>query len=196
MTYRVIRRFQARRDLIDQALHIAEENPDAAERFLDAVEDGIRVLRSYPRIGVARDFANPELVGMRSWPVPGLGRGVLGAELPSSLRRQHEGSGPGELARLALLGEYDRRRARDVALADVADHDRSRAGVFHIGRDGFGVEGVERGDLATNPLHVIGFRFELPLHARIEPDGLGSDLALATLGDGRGQEIRVVTRPS
>ena len=43
--------------------------PEVALRFLDSVEDAIRVIIRNPGIGSQRPF--PNLPGLRSWPVPG-----------------------------------------------------------------------------------------------------------------------------
>lgn len=51
-------------DLREIAIHIAENNPDAAERFLEAAEDVFKLLKSHPRLGRLRSFS---VLGMRSW---------------------------------------------------------------------------------------------------------------------------------
>lgn len=55
----------AQTDLLEAWLFIAEENPDAADHVLDAIEREARVLATQPLMGRAR----PELAeGVRSWP--------------------------------------------------------------------------------------------------------------------------------
>jgi toxin ParE1/3/4 len=56
---------QARLDLIDAALTIAEDNPSAADRFLDAITKTIGRLAKHPMIGRARPELAPDL---RSFP--------------------------------------------------------------------------------------------------------------------------------
>lgn len=70
MTIRLLRSRRARRDVIDHAVYIGEHNPDAAVRFLDAMEKAFQRIASYPSIGAARPFRLPELSEMRLWPLP------------------------------------------------------------------------------------------------------------------------------
>ncbi len=58
-------------DLIDCAMYIAEDNLDAAERFLDAAEATFERLASMPFVGQACEFRNPRLQGLRRWQVRG-----------------------------------------------------------------------------------------------------------------------------
>jgi plasmid stabilization system protein ParE len=46
-------------DLRAIGLRIAEDNPDAAERFLTAAEAAFELLRQHPRIGRLRSFSVP-----------------------------------------------------------------------------------------------------------------------------------------
>ena len=62
---------QARRDIIEAALHIAGDNPDAADRFLAAVEETFAALRRMPQMGAPRPFADSRLAGLRMFPVTG-----------------------------------------------------------------------------------------------------------------------------
>jgi toxin ParE1/3/4 len=69
---RVERRPQARLDILEQAIYLGEEaSEEVALRFIEAVDAAFRRLASTPEIGRRRDFRNPRLVGLRSWPVPG-----------------------------------------------------------------------------------------------------------------------------
>jgi addiction module RelE/StbE family toxin len=55
----------AQTDLLEAWLFIAEENPNAADHVLDAIEREANLLATQPLMGRAR----PELVdGVRSWP--------------------------------------------------------------------------------------------------------------------------------
>jgi toxin ParE1/3/4 len=54
-------------DLREIGLRIAQDNPDAADRFLTAAEESFEFLRRYPRVGRLRSFSVP---GVRSWVIP------------------------------------------------------------------------------------------------------------------------------
>ncbi len=56
---------QARLDLIDAALYIAEDNPDAADQFLDAIAKTMDRLARHPQLGRVRRELAPKL---RSFP--------------------------------------------------------------------------------------------------------------------------------
>lgn len=57
---------RARQDLIDIWLWIAAENPTAADRFLDSIDEKLQLLAASPRLGPLRpDFAK----GVRIFPV-------------------------------------------------------------------------------------------------------------------------------
>jgi len=66
MSAKITRRPLARRDVLEAAKYIAMENAGAALRFIDAVRLTEELLLKTPGIGAARDFARPELTGMRS----------------------------------------------------------------------------------------------------------------------------------
>lgn len=68
---RVVRKDQARRELLDHAFYIAQDGSVAAHRFLDAAEAAFQQLAQLPRMGSPREFQNSRLVGIRQWPVPG-----------------------------------------------------------------------------------------------------------------------------
>lgn len=55
-------------DLASIAKKIAEDNPAAAARFIDASEKSFKLLQDFPRIGKVRSFTRP---GIRSWRVSG-----------------------------------------------------------------------------------------------------------------------------
>lgn len=54
-------------DLREIGLRIAEQNPDAADRFLTAAKEAFDLLKRHPRIGRLRSFSVP---GVRSWLIP------------------------------------------------------------------------------------------------------------------------------
>ena len=54
-------------DLSEIGLRIAEENPEAADRFFSAAKKAFELLRRHPRIGRVRSFSVP---GIRSWIIP------------------------------------------------------------------------------------------------------------------------------
>jgi len=64
-------RAQARLDLIDLADFIAQDNPEAAERFIDVAEDTFRFLSDTPGAGCIHQFFIEELRGVRMWPIRG-----------------------------------------------------------------------------------------------------------------------------
>jgi len=51
-------------DLREIGLLIAQQNPDAADRFLVAAKESFELLRRHPRIGRLRSFS---VTGVRSW---------------------------------------------------------------------------------------------------------------------------------
>ena len=61
---------QARQDLIDHFVFIAQDNLDAAQRFLKEAEQAFRELTDMPALGRSRNFDNPRLAGMRCRPIP------------------------------------------------------------------------------------------------------------------------------
>ena len=65
MTWAVAWRPAAERDLAACAAYIAEDNVDAALRFIDAVEETVEALALSPMLGTATAFAHPELAGLR-----------------------------------------------------------------------------------------------------------------------------------
>ena len=60
---------QAKLDVVDQALHIAEDAPEAATAFLDACKRCFSLLADMPEMGVVRRFRSPALKGVRMFPV-------------------------------------------------------------------------------------------------------------------------------
>jgi len=74
---KVLRRPRAKQDLLEQAFFIANDNLDAAERFLDAAEAAFARLLEMPEIGGARAYRNERLAGLRLWPIPGFERHLI-----------------------------------------------------------------------------------------------------------------------
>jgi toxin ParE1/3/4 len=52
-------------------VYIGERNLDAAKRFLTAAQDACRMLARMPGMGALREFKNPAMTGLRSWPIKG-----------------------------------------------------------------------------------------------------------------------------
>ena len=77
MPSHVQKRPQAAADLIDIASYIAEDNPDAAERFLDAAEAAFDLLASMPSMGRAVTFQSPATQGIRVWRIQGFERYLI-----------------------------------------------------------------------------------------------------------------------
>lgn len=55
-------------DLNRHALYLADHNPDAALRFVDAAEETLNLLATQPEMGAKRVFSNRELA-LRMFPV-------------------------------------------------------------------------------------------------------------------------------
>lgn len=71
MPARIVRTPRANEDLFEHAAFIADDNPDAARRFLTAAEAALGRIADNPHIGRAETFDLPRLAGLRSWAVPG-----------------------------------------------------------------------------------------------------------------------------
>ncbi len=70
MTHKVYRERLAEQDLTSHVLYLLEQRPEAALRFIDAVERAFERLSEMPEIGTPRTFDNPRLEGVRLWVVP------------------------------------------------------------------------------------------------------------------------------
>ena len=77
MKRRVVRAGLAEVDLLEHLDYIADDNPDAALRFIQAVEKALERLSEMPEIGAVREFDNPRLSGVRRWPVPKFSRYLI-----------------------------------------------------------------------------------------------------------------------
>lgn len=63
--WKVFTKRQAETDAADICLYIAQDNPQAAERFLTAIEETSQILSATSFIGSVRYFSHPELTGLR-----------------------------------------------------------------------------------------------------------------------------------
>ena len=77
MAGEVFIRPRAKQDIVEQAEHIAEDNPDAAGRFIDALENAFAALADMPEMGAPRDLDNPALLRVRMWPIRGFERHLV-----------------------------------------------------------------------------------------------------------------------
>lgn len=57
--------------------HIAQDNPEAATRVVEAAYETFKTLASTPGLGRLRKFRNPRLKGVRSWLVSGFDNYVV-----------------------------------------------------------------------------------------------------------------------
>ncbi len=73
----VTRRDQALADLADLAFYLGQDDPDVADRFLDAFEAAAERLAQMPYIGVAHPVKAPALFGLRRWPIKGFEKCVI-----------------------------------------------------------------------------------------------------------------------
>lgn len=71
MSRRVYRRPQVRLDLVEQTEHIAQDNLDAALRYLDAAEATFRTLAEQPLLGSRCEFEHPRARDLLRWRVRG-----------------------------------------------------------------------------------------------------------------------------
>ena len=58
---RVLKRPQAEADLDELWWHIAQDNPDNADRFLDKIEERCRTVARFPSMGMSREDLMPTL---------------------------------------------------------------------------------------------------------------------------------------
>ena len=68
---RIIRPPRARADIQEQAFRIADDNPEAARRFLAEVERSLELLADMPGMGAARPRLSPALRGLRMFSIGG-----------------------------------------------------------------------------------------------------------------------------
>jgi toxin ParE1/3/4 len=67
--WRVFTKRQAEKDANEIWFYIAQDNPQAAEAFLSAIEEASYILSTTPSIGGMRYFHHPELHGLRFYPL-------------------------------------------------------------------------------------------------------------------------------
>ena len=80
---RVVRRPQAKRDLIQIGRYIAQDSVSSAVRFLRSARSDMRKLAEMPGMDARRDFEDARLAELRSWPIGGF-RNYLIFYLPLS----------------------------------------------------------------------------------------------------------------
>ena len=68
--YPVHRRARAELELFAHVDRIAEENLDAALRFVDAVEEALSLISEHPELGAPYETRHPRLQGLRKWVIP------------------------------------------------------------------------------------------------------------------------------
>jgi toxin ParE1/3/4 len=73
----VHKRRQARLDIAELARWIANDDPAAARRFLQAVEDTLALLGELPSAGAEQAMRDPALDGLRMLPVKGFNRHLV-----------------------------------------------------------------------------------------------------------------------
>lgn len=106
MSRRVVRLPRARRDLVETAAWLGERNPDAALRFLAAVEATLAAVADAPGIGAARQYEDPRLAGLRMLRVRGFARYlVFYREAPGAIELVRVLHGARDIG--AALGEKD-----------------------------------------------------------------------------------------
>ena len=71
MSLRIVIRPDASTDVDDCFLFIRQDSPDAAARFLTAADNTFVQLAEMPGIGRLCKVRNPDLDGLRRWPVRG-----------------------------------------------------------------------------------------------------------------------------
>jgi toxin ParE1/3/4 len=77
MSLRIVRHLKAKRDVLRIYTFIGEQNLDAAERLLRAVNDDLKRIAAMPGIGARRESTNPKMNGVRSLPVSGFKKYLL-----------------------------------------------------------------------------------------------------------------------
>jgi toxin ParE1/3/4 len=74
---RIHRRPQALSDVEESAVYIGLDSPVIALRFIEAVEETLRLLVKNPEIGPPRTFSRNELIGLRVFPVKGFDKHLV-----------------------------------------------------------------------------------------------------------------------
>ncbi|MBI2503037.1 MAG: type II toxin-antitoxin system RelE/ParE family toxin [Candidatus Latescibacteria bacterium] len=68
---------QADRDIDALFVYLAQDNPDAADRFLSAVQEAFELLVEMPQIGSLQQFDHQALKDLRRWPVKGFEKHLI-----------------------------------------------------------------------------------------------------------------------
>ena len=68
---------QADRDIDALFAYLAQDSPDAADRFLVAAQEALELLAEMPEIGSLQQFDHPALKDLRSWPVKGFEKHLI-----------------------------------------------------------------------------------------------------------------------
>lgn len=71
MTFQIIKRPAALRDIEECFVHIADNDLDIGVTFLVAIEDSLERIAEFPFIGKAKEFQNEKFTTVRMWPVKG-----------------------------------------------------------------------------------------------------------------------------
>lgn len=70
MRRRVYPEWLAEQDLLGSLDYLAQERPEAASRFIGAIEEAFGQIAGMPEIGAPRSFNHPRLKNTRLWPIP------------------------------------------------------------------------------------------------------------------------------
>jgi len=68
---------EARTDIKEIGLYLAERAPEVEERFYQAIGKTVRFLAGAPNLGERHPSRNPKLKGMRKWQVDGFPNHVI-----------------------------------------------------------------------------------------------------------------------
>jgi toxin ParE1/3/4 len=68
---------QAREDIKQIATYINEDSPQSSMALRQTLENIYELLLELPEIGTARNFHNPEMKGLRMWPVRGFDKYLI-----------------------------------------------------------------------------------------------------------------------
>ena len=83
---------------------IAQDNPDAATRVVEAAHDTFKTLAASPGLGGPHQFRNPRLKGIRSWRVSGFDNFLIFyRSIPDGIQVLHIYHGARDIQ--ALFGE-------------------------------------------------------------------------------------------
>ena len=69
MTYTLVQRASARRDILAIVDRISDDNPSAAATLYDAYEYSLKLLQNTPNMGRVYQSADPRLANIRVWPI-------------------------------------------------------------------------------------------------------------------------------